>query len=280
MTDAHDFALAPLTRFGTVFGWGLARTFRTKKFLVVSLLAVVGGLCLGWLTKASRQPILSFWETLDNAFLGIAVPLIALAMVGGGYGEEVQDQTLVYHLVRPVSRTTVFLARYAAGVVPGTVAGAALVVSGCLAANVGVSKGTIAETAGLAALGVATVGALYYALAALFKRGLIAGLVYTFVVEGFFQFLPGSVRQLSLMHHVRSIYHRWTDDAFAAVSKDVARVIEAASQKVMGEVSPLAPAEEPWTSVSTALLLCVGVVAVSLWLGARTIARRDFALKD
>jgi hypothetical protein len=46
----------------------------------------------------------------------------------------------------------------------------------------------------VAAIGALTVGSVYYALAAVLKRGLIGGLVYTLVVEGLFSSCPAPRR--------------------------------------------------------------------------------------
>ncbi len=283
--------LAPFARFGTVFAWGVRRTLSGKRPYVAGGLALLAGVGLGLLTRGTADRIArDVWEALDNALLGVAIPLVALALVGGGYGEEIQDQTLLFHLVRPVSRRTVYVARYASGLVPAAVAGAAMLVALPVTAGVALPAAAIASIAALGAIGVAVTGALYYALAALFRRGLIAGLVYTFVVEGLFQFLPGSIQKLSLMHHVRSLYHRWTDSSFAAISE---RVRTALTPRPEGmPFDPRRPprdatemvfqegAREAWTSVESALLICAAVILVALFFGGRAVARKDFPLKD
>jgi hypothetical protein len=152
----------------------------------------------------------------------------------------------------------------------------------CVANGAPLGAKTVAALALAAAIGVATLGAVYYALAALFRRGLIAGLVYTFLLEGLFQFLPGSMQKLSITHHVRSLAHRWTDGSFAALSESVRRVVERASRSVDQPVQQLfgKPAPEPWSEVSTVLVLCLVLVLASLVLGGRAVERRDYPLKD
>jgi hypothetical protein len=273
-------SLRPLARFGTVLSWGLRRTFRSRRFAVTAVVALVVGGGLGAVAGRERDAVHALWELLGGGLLGVAVPLVALALVGGGFGEEVADQTLVYHLVRPVSRRTVFLARYVAGLLPALVVAAAMTVAAAVASGVGLPPSVLTASAVVAALGVTTVGALYYSLAALFRRGLVAGLVYTFVVEGFLQFLPGTTQKLSLMHHVTSVFHRWVDDDFAARSRQVARAVrEAAEAPPLTDM--LVPAlREEWTTVSSALVVCAVVVAVALALAGRAVARKDFPLKE
>ena len=273
-------ALLPLARFGVVFGWGLRRALRTRKFLVTIVIAALAGAGLGASLAGQADPARALWEFIHLAVLGTAVPLIALGLVGGGYGEEIQDQTLVFHLVRPVSRSTVYFARYAAGAVPGALCAALMALLALVTSGVSLPTETIVGTVAVAVLGVVTIGAVYYALASLFRRGLVAGLVYTFVVEGFFQLMPGSIQRLALTHHVRSVFHRLADDAFSALSPRVANDVAAHASGIVTPRALRASLAEPWTSVEGALLLCGGVVLAALVLGAWTIRRRDYALKD
>jgi len=215
--------LRPLARFGVVFTWGLRRLFKTKKFVWTAGLAVAVAVLAGLAMSGVKDPAHALWEFLGTSALGVCVPLIALALAAGGFGEEVSEQTLVFHLVRPVSRTTLFVARFVAGLFPAIAASCALCLVATVLSGVGVPLTTVGLSLATAAVGTAVVGAIYYALAALFRRGLVAGLVYTFVIEGFFQFIPGSVQKLSLTHHVRSLFHRLCDADFAALSPRVAR---------------------------------------------------------
>jgi len=273
--------LAPLARFPVVFTWGIRRLFKTKKFIftgvIVAGLSVLAGLGIA----GSRDPARELWTFLGTPALGVCVPLIALALTAGGFGEEVAEQTLVFHLVRPVSRTTLFVGRFAAGLLPAIVAASALCLITTMLSGVGVPIRALGACVLCAAVGVSVVGAIYYALAALFRRGLVAGLVYTFVIEGFFQFIPGSVQKLALTHHIRSLFHRWVDDDFATLSSRVAAEIRRGNTAVIRPKSIrdlVTP--EPWSSIPDALLICGIVAVLALLLGAWTVRRRDFALKD
>jgi len=277
--------LPPLARFGVVFRWGLLRGLRATRFRVAFTLVAVLGAGLGYLTTHNQDPAFHLWKLLDGGLLGIGVPLLALSLVGSGYGEEVQEQTLVYHLVRPVSRSTVFLARYVSGAVPGMLAAAVIPVAAALAAGSKVGGPALASLALVGAIGAATVGAVYYALAALFRRGLVAGLAYTFIAEGLFQFLPGGIQRLSLMHHVRSLLHRWTDDAFAKTSTWIASAVERTRDVERGATDAAGVVfrraeRERWTSTTNAILICAGVIVAALVIGARAVSKKDYALKE
>jgi ABC-type transport system involved in multi-copper enzyme maturation permease subunit len=275
------FPLRPLARLGAVVAWSLRRTLRTRKFLITGLVAVGGAAGLTLLAGAHAQdPTFEFWTALDEAFLAVGVPLVALALIAGGFGEEIQDQTLVYLLVRPVSRTTAFVGRYAGGALAGSVVAAAMVGVATLVSPARIGIGTVLLISAIAAFGAVTVGALYYALAALFRRGLVAGLIYTFVVEGLFQSIPGSTRKLSILHHVRSLFHHATDDDFVPLSPEIAEAVRKAAETARAPIASLGDAVEPWTSVPTAIVVCAIVIVGSLGLGSYLIRRRDFALKE
>ena len=273
--------LLPLARFGVVFGWGLRRLFRTKKFVWTGALAVATGVLAGLGIAGHEDAAFQLWTFLGTPALGACVPLIALALTAGGFGEEVSEQTLVFHLVRPVSRTTLFVARFVAGLGPAIAASCAMCLLAAVLSGVPIPIATVATTMLTAAIGTVVVGAVYYALSALFRRGLVAGLIYTFVIEGFFQWIPGSVQKLSLTHHVRSIFHRLCDADFARLSERVAGEMNRGNTAVLRtkRLQDLV-APEPWSTIPNALLVCGSVAAVALLLGAWTIRRRDFALKD
>ncbi len=274
--------LSPLAGFGVVFGWGLRRLFRTKKFVWTAALAVAVGALAGLSIAGHPDAAYRLWVFLGTPALGVCIPLIALALTAGGFGEEISEQTLVFHLVRPVSRTTLFMARFVAGLGPAIAASGALCLLASILSGVPVSIATIGMGLLSAAIGTSVVGAIYYALAALFRRGLVAGLIYTFVIEGFFQFIPGSIQKLSLTHHVRSIFHRLCDADFATLSERVSgelirgnRAVLRSNKRIEDLITP-----EPWSTVPHALLVCGSVAIVALLIGAWTIRRRDFALKD
>jgi ABC-2 type transport system permease protein len=279
--DPVSFRLAPFARFGVVLAWALRRTLRSRKFVITALLAVSGaGLLSVLVGRHSPDRVFDFWTALDGAFLGGGLPLIALALVAGGFGEEVQDQTLVYLLVRPVSRTTAFVGRYTGGALAGAFVGAAMVGIATLVSHARVDMGTVLTIAAIAALGVATIGALYYVLAALFRRGLVAGLIYTFVVEGLFQGIPGSTRKLSILHHVRSLFHDATDDAFVPLSPSIAEAVREAADTSRPAMRGLGSVVEPWTTAPVALVVCACVIVGALFIGSALIRHRDFPLKD
>jgi ABC-type transport system involved in multi-copper enzyme maturation permease subunit len=215
-------------------------------------------------------------EALEDFFLRFVLPLIALTLVAQGWAQEVSERTLVYHLVRPISRRTVFLARYASGLVPAWIAAAAFLAGLFATARASVPATTVAQVGFVAVLGVAAVGAVYYLLAALLRHGIVAALIYTFVVETLVSSLRGSVQSLSISFHLRSLLHRWTDVAFGVDHGERPRGLE---DMDLGRIVQEALREEYDTPVQ-AIVILVLVAAGSLGFGLWRVARRDFPLKD
>jgi hypothetical protein len=263
--------------FVPVFSWGLAKVVRWKKTLLVGLAAAGLGYVIGEEGISADDPVGSLAEVLDAAGLTTALPLLALLLGAEGFSFEVHERTLVYHLVRPVSRTTLFVARFLAGWVPATLV--AILFLASILVGSGVQLGvevwlSIVPTATLAMLALT---AIYYVLGALLKHGLVSGLVYTFVVEGFITNLPGSIQKLSVMHHVRSLHHRLTAEAFGRLGHEVAVGTDLEGPRGIGLGSP---GTVEYDTLGGAVATLLGVAIVTLAYGAWRVRRTDYALKD
>ncbi len=271
-----------LAGFLPVMLWGLRENFTLKKLVVRVGLAVGVGL-LGSLIitlakpRRGRDPdgYHTLWELLDEQMLLLILPLIALLLVGPMFSREMRQRTLVYHLVRPVSRTTVFLSRFFAGAIPAALLAIIAFWSLLHFSALGIDRSVWSGTAITAFMGVLVLGAVYYVLSAIFRRGLIAGLVYTFVIEVLIGNLPGTIQKLSIRYHLRSLHHGLTDDAFVEHSRRVARQVELTAQGGSG-LNIRIPFEEPATAAITLFVITAALLA----FGCYRTATRDFALKD
>lgn len=166
--------------FLPVFAWGLRRVVRWRKVLLVALVAIVGGIAIGRLVAGAAEPMLVLARVMDRGVLRIGLPLIALLLAGESFAYEVQSRTLVYHLVRPVSRATIFVARFFSGYIPAVIVASLFVASIYGATGIDLGTRTWASIPLVVGLGVLALSAIYFTLSALLKHGLIAGLVYTF----------------------------------------------------------------------------------------------------
>lgn len=276
----------PFAGFLPVLQWGLREHLRPKKLIPRLAIALALGALAALLVTGTpsvggtRDPVLRLWEVLDLQILQLLLPLVALLIVGPGYSRELRQRTLVYYLVRPVSRTTVFLARYVSGVLPAALIALALFWPTLLLSGVAVPWEVWAGTAAIALIGVGVLGAVYYVLSALFRRGLVAGLIYTFVIEGLVGNLPGAIQKLSVRFHLRGLHHGLMDDAFVERSDAVARAIRKAGEfggNPFTQVNfGLTEADPP----GVALGVLLAIAGVLLAFGVYLVRTRDFALKD
>ena len=266
-------ARLPLAGFAPVFVWGIARVLRRRKLVLVAVVVGALGILVGRQlvgpTLDASSSLFKLARVLDRSVLTFGLPLIALVLVGEGFTYEVQSRTLVYHLVRPVSRTTVFLARFFSGALPAAAVALLLLVTLILSSGADAGAEVWWSLPVTAGLGTLALGAVYYGLAALLRHGLIAGLIYTFVVETLISSVPGSMQKLSVMFYVRSLHHGLTEGALPVVPPEIQQnpLLQAATQ-----------VSESGTTQSIVTLLAI--TAFALGLGAWRVATRDWALKE
>lgn len=282
----------PLRGFGPVFAWGARLAFRPRRFLLIAVVAVGLGALVGATGVAERSPFAPkdkwfyLWDLLDKQTLQYLLPLCALLFVTPGFSNEVSQRTLVYHLVRPVSRSTVFLARFASGLLPAILVGTLMLWSVLWTSGLSVPSSIVLAVPAVAALAALLLGSVYYMLASIFRKGIIAALVYTFVIETMFTAARGSVQTLSMSYHVRSLYRALVNDEFAARSKDVADAIDpdiplfAPGAERLAEAAVSMLQKPTYASGTTAVITSVVLSAAFLAYGVWRTKRRDFPLKD
>lgn len=261
-----------------------------------TLLGVLMGAEVGAADALPREPGAAaheLWRRLDEALLPYLIPLVALALVAGGFQREVADRTLVYHLVRPISRRTLFLARFLAGLTVAVPTALLPALATLAFSGVDLPLGVWLSLPATTALGVLSAGAVYYLLAVWLRFGTIAGLVYTFAIDLLVRNATGSMQKLSALYYVRSVHHALTDDAFAALSPQVAEEVARADtlarqvrealdrvQAGAGGLEVLPEAERiGWMAPGPAALVLLGASLVLLLLGLRVVSRKDYPLK-
>ena len=273
----------PLAGFLPVFQWGLAENLRLGRMVLLLGAAVGLGALASLMVSKGVGPYLGtdkafrLWHMLDMRVMHILVPLIALLLVGPSYSREMRQRTLVYHLVRPVSRTTVFLARFASGVLPAALVAGALFASVLAFSAVSLPISVWLSLLVTAFFGVLVLGSVYCTLATLFRRGLIAGLLYTFMFELVVASLPGNIQKFSINFHLSGLYHGLVDTTFAERSEDVARALETDSS---GSLASLLVSQTAYDTPAMAILILLCITAGMLAIGAAQVRSRDFALKD
>lgn len=124
------------------------------------------------------------------------LPIIVLLPATAAFGNELEDKTLPYLLMKPVSRLRLVVGKYAATLlvtIPALLIG--LGITTILASRVA-SSGDIgsiyAAMAGAVAVATMLLGAVFLAVSLVIPRALLAGMIYVFAWESILgRFLPG-----------------------------------------------------------------------------------------
>ncbi|MGH2532755.1 MAG: ABC transporter permease [Thermomicrobiales bacterium] len=189
-----------------------------KAVRVVALLAflpfVFGLIYLLNTEVATQREFLAeviFSEMVAPTLLPITVLILATAALGN----EIEDRTLPYLALKPLSRARIVIEKLLGILV---VAGP-IVLAGLAATYAVVMRGDAGEQVEVltAMLAAAAVGTLAYSAVFLFvsliiPRALLMGIIYTFVWESLLgRFLPG-LRVVSVRHAVDSIFVGMLDD--------------------------------------------------------------------
>ena len=168
------------------------------------------------------------WEVTPNEFLTdlfrelivpTLLPIVVLLPATAAFGNELEDGTLPYLLMKPVSRLRLVLGKYAAVLlvtIPALLAG--LTVTMLIAAQApgaGDLGRILVAMAAASAAAAALLGAVFVLVSLVIPRALLAGMIYIFAWESLLgRFLPG-VRAISSREHALQVFDGILDDDFA-----------------------------------------------------------------
>jgi ABC-2 type transport system permease protein len=215
--------------------------------LVASVPVVIAGIARLF---ASDEPTDEF---VGGAFQGVltalVLPIVTLAIATSAFGDEIEDRTLSYLTMKPISRAWIVLAKYAAVLV---VTGPVIVASGVIVALLGGLDGIQPSLAVATALAAGVVGyAAAFTWAGLMTtRALPLGLIYVFLWEGAASSLLEGIRYGSFRAYTLSTMYELDRDTFASFSDDV-------------------------IGLTPALVGTSAAVAVFLWLTVLRLRRMD-----
>ncbi|HEY8445484.1 MAG TPA: ABC transporter permease subunit [Thermomicrobiales bacterium] len=143
------------------------------------------------------------------------LPITVLILATGAFGNELEDNTLPYLILKPISRLRIVVEKFL-GVVAvagplillGLTATYALAYRGDAMDNLRVLGSMLAA----AAVGVVAYAALFLLVSLLISRALLAGIIYSLIWESLLgRFLPG-LRMISVRHFVESVLVRLLND--------------------------------------------------------------------
>lgn len=165
-------------------------------------------------------------EFMDGLFQGLIaptlLPIATLILATNALGNEIEDRTMIYLVLKPISRARIVIEKFAAVVVTATV----LLLAGLLITYLVVMRGQAGDhldqfvaMAVAMAFGVLGYGALFMAVSLIVPRALLAGIMYTLLWESLFGRFIAGIRLVSVRHYVQSIYVRIMDDPIVRVSQ-------------------------------------------------------------
>jgi ABC-2 type transport system permease protein len=199
-------------------------------------------------------------------YLRFIVPVLGVFYGTSLIADEIEDKTITYLFVRPVSRSAVLAGKYLAYlattvfvVLPSVVILYLLVVPmghGSLAP----AFPDLLKDLGLLALGLAAYGAVFSFIGAWFKRPLVFGLIFAFGWEQFALIMPGYLRRATVAFYLQALVpHSMPTEGLGSVLQALFR-------------------EVPTPLASIGWLLVITVVFV--FLAGRIVGRREYVLEQ
>ena len=184
----------------------------------------------------------------DGLLVGAILPIVTMAVATAALGNEVEDRTLSYLVLKPIARWQIVLPKYLASLL---VVAPVMVASGVGATLLSNTDVRAALAIGVALFaGVAAYAAIFNWLGLVSKSALAFSLVYVFLWEGLASSFLSGVRYLSVRAYSLGIMHGVDEESFEVFD---GRVIEF-------------PA-----AIGGAVLVTV----VFLWLTVRRLRRMD-----
>ena len=159
---------------------------------------------------------------IDAILVAGILPLVTMALATSSFGNELEDKTLSYIMLKPLPRWKIALPKMLA---PILVAGPLVVVSGIAATYIGLDSGFKTPLAVGAALliGVVAYSAVFTWAGLITTRALSFAIVYVFLWEGAMSTLIGGVRYLSVRGYTLAAMHGLDETGLESMSD---RVIE------------------------------------------------------
>jgi len=199
-------------------------------------------------------------------YIRFVVPVLGVFYGTALMADEIEDKTITYLFTRPIPRSAVLFGKYLAYmactlllVLPSVVVVYFLVVP-LGGGSIGGSFPALAADLGMLAAGLAAYGAVFALVGALFRRPLVAGLVFAFGWEPAVMLFPGYLKRLTVGYYLQALVpHAMPQDS--AVSVVMQMFLEV-------------------PSVAVSLLMLGLITAGTLWLAGRTVERREYVLSQ
>jgi len=143
------------------------------------------------------------------------LPLATLVLATAALGDEIEDRTLQYLALKPISRLTIVIQKFLAVllvVVPIVWAGIAITWLIVSFGNIDAMQDLLLPSLLSSLVAVIGFGSLFMLLSMVIQRALLIEVFYVFVWESSLsRFLPG-IRAISIRHYSQSYFVRLLDD--------------------------------------------------------------------
>jgi ABC-2 type transport system permease protein len=224
----------------------------------------VGGAPMRANNVVATGPII-FGLMIWGLYVRFTVPVLGAFYGTSLIADEVDDKTVTYLFTRPIPRSAVLLGKYFAYlactmcvVLPSIVLVWLLVVP--INGSLGDNFLDLVKDLGILAAGLAVYGALFAYMGAALRRPLLAGLFFVIGWENAVLLFPGYLKRFTVAYYVQGLIPQaMPNDSAVGLVQSIFREIP-----TLGE------------SLGWMAVILVGF----LWLGARTITRREYVLEQ
>lgn len=202
---------------GAIFTVTVRQLAGSKRlWLVLALVALpVLGAVLYHVGDSTNTPA-GFADGLIGSLIVAGIlPLVMLLLATSAFGNELDDRTLAYLVLKPLPRWQIVVPKAAA---PIAVGGLPVAASGVVASAVieGDTWGAVAVGLGLLA-GAAAYTGVFTWLSLASKHSIVVGLIYVFVWEASLAAYLDGVRFLSVRRYTLSLIHALDDERLRTV---------------------------------------------------------------
>jgi ABC-2 type transport system permease protein len=155
------------------------------------------------------------WSLVFAFIANALVPLLTLLFAGGMIQNEIEEQTLTYLVVRPLSKWAIYLTKLLATVLLTGLLACVFTTVTYVAIYLGTEElGTeifptrIVQAAGLLGLAVLCYCSLFGCLSVVIRRSLLVGVIYIALFEGWLANIDFLLRRLTVMYYIRVLRGR------------------------------------------------------------------------
>ena len=203
---------------GTLFRLSLHQLTGRWRLLLIVLLGLlpigIMALITAFGDEGHSEEVTS--RLVDILIAAAILPIVMMALATVAFGNELEDRTLSYLVLKPISRWRIALPKFLAVMIVG---GPLIVASGVVATLIGFEGDTkVALAVGVAlSAGVLAYSAIFTWSGLMTTRALGFALVYAFLWEGLLSsFLPG-IRYLSVRGYTVAIMYGMAEDSLESL---------------------------------------------------------------